>query len=88
MSDNQDILLEYEDIQGEDLLDQSADSEEEPMEQEVFVLIEVQPADPGHMLACSDGGIFAEVDLIKLQTRDSRQCPNLGGSWSSCPIEC
>ena len=37
------------------------------------------------MLACSDRGIFAEVDLIKLQTRDS---PNPGGSSSSCPIEC
>ena len=55
---------EYDDIQGEDLLDQSADSEEEPMEQEVVMLIEVQPADPGHMLAYSDKGIFTEVDLI------------------------
>ena len=64
MSDNQDILLEYEDIQGEDLLDQSADSEEEPMEQEVVMLLEVQPADPGHILACSDKGIFTEVDLF------------------------
>ena len=64
MSDNQDILLDYkcDDIQGEDLLDQSADSEEEPMEQEVVVLKEVQPADPGHMLACSDRDIFTEVD--------------------------
>ena len=66
MSHNQEILLEFEcdDVQGEDLLDQSADSEEEPMEQEVVVLLEVQPADPGHMLACSDKGIFTEVDLI------------------------
>ena len=39
------------------------------------------------MLACSDRGIFTEVDLIKLQTRDGRQCPNPEGSWSSCPIE-
>ena len=62
---HQEILIEYEcdDVQGEDLLDQSADSEEEPMEQEVFMLKEVQPADPGHMLACSDRGIFTEVDL-------------------------
>ena len=88
MFHNQDILFEYEDIQGEDLLNQSANSEEEPMVQEVVVLIEVQPADPGHMLACSDRGIFAEVDLIKLQTRDGHQCPNPGGPWSSCPIEC
>ena len=41
MSDNQDILLDYEcdDVQGEDLLDQSADSEEEPIEQEVIGLL-------------------------------------------------
>ena len=65
MSHNQEILLEYEcdDVQGEDLLDQSANSEEEPMEQEVVMLKEVQPADPGHMLACSDRGIFTEVGL-------------------------
>ena len=56
MSDIQDNLLDYEcdDVQGEDLLDQSANSKEEPMEQEVVMLKEVQPADPGHMLACSD----------------------------------
>ena len=50
MSHNQEILLEFEcdDVQGEDVLDQSADSEEEPMEQEVDILKEVQPADPGH----------------------------------------
>ena len=86
MSDNQDILLEYEDVKGEDLLDQSANSKEEPMEQEDVMLIEVQPVDPGHMLACSDRDIFGEVDLIKLQTRDGRQCPNPGASWSSCPV--
>ncbi len=65
MSHNQEILLEFEcdDVQDEDLLDQSADSEEEPMEQEVVVLNEVQPVDPGHMLACSDRGIFTEVGL-------------------------
>ena len=34
------------------------------MEQEVVVLKEVQQADPGHMLAYSDKGIFTEVDLI------------------------
>ena len=50
MSHNQDILLEFEcdDVQGEDLLDQSADSEEEPMEHEVVVLKEVQPVGSGH----------------------------------------
>ena len=90
MSHNQEILLEFkcDDILGWDLLDQSADSGEEPMEQEIIVLIEVQPVDPGHMLACSDKGIFPEVDLVKLQTCNGRQCPNPGGSWSSCPIEC
>ena len=90
MSHNQETLLEFEcdDVLGEDLLDQSADSGEEPMEEEIVMLIEVQPVDPGHMLACSDRGIFAEVDLIKLQTLDGRQCPNPGGPWSSCPTEC
>ena len=45
MSHNQEILLEFEcdDVLGEDLLDQSANSGEEPMEQEVIMLIEVQP---------------------------------------------
>ena len=78
MSHNQEILLEFEcdDVLGEDLLDQSADSGEEPMEQEIVMLIEVQPVDPGHTLACSDRGIFAEVDLIKPQTCDSCQYPN------------
>ena len=50
MSHNQEILLEYEcdDVQGEDLLDQSADSEEEPMEQDIIILKEVQPEGSGH----------------------------------------
>ena len=62
MSHNQEILLEFEcdDVQGEDLLDQPADSEEEPMEQEVVMLEEVQPVDPGHMLACGDRDILDE----------------------------
>ena len=34
------------------------------MEQEVIVLLEVQPADPGLMLECSDRGVFTDVDLI------------------------
>ena len=63
MSDNQDNILDYksDEIQGEDLLNQSANSEEEPMDQEVVVLEEVQqPADPGYMLACGDRDIFDE----------------------------
>ena len=68
MSHNQEILLECkcDDILGEDLLDHSADSEEEPMEQEIVVLIGVQSVDSDHILVCSDRGIFTEVDLIKL----------------------
>ena len=42
---------------------QTAASEEEPMDQEVTLLEEVQPADPGHKLACSDNDIFAEDDI-------------------------
>ena len=66
MSDIQDNLLDYkcDDIQGEDLIDQSADSEEEPLEQEVVMFLEVKPEDSGHMLACSEKGIFTEADLI------------------------
>ena len=43
MSNNQDILLDYkcDDIHGEDLLNQSANLEEELMEQEVIMLEEV-----------------------------------------------
>ena len=50
MPDNQNNLLDYEsnDVQGENLLDHLADSEEEPIEQEVVVLKEVQPAGSGH----------------------------------------
>ena len=46
-----------------ELLNQSANLEEEPMEQEVVILEEEQPVDPGHMLACSGMGIFEEDDL-------------------------
>ena len=55
-------LLDYEcnDNQGEELLDQSANLEEEPMEQEVVMLGEVQPEDPGHMLACGGRDLFEE----------------------------
>ena len=69
MSD--DNLLDYEcdDVKGEDLLDQSADLEEEPMEQEDVMLEEEQPEDPGHMLACSGRDIFCleEDDLTDSQ---------------------
>ena len=57
MSYNQEILLEFkcDDILGEDLLDQSADSGEEPLEQEIVVLIEVQPVDQvTHWLAATE----------------------------------
>ena len=43
MSDNQDYLLDYEyDVSNEDLLEQSTDHEEEPMEEEVVIVEEVQ----------------------------------------------
>ena len=58
MSDSQDNLLDFEyNIQGEDILDQSADLGGEPMEEEVVVLEAVQvlpepaePEDPGYSL--------------------------------------
>ena len=69
MSDSKDNLLDYEwdDIQGEELLDQSADLEEEPKKQKVVMLEEVQPADPGHMLACSGRDLFKEDTLTNSQ---------------------
>ena len=63
MSDSQDNLLDFEyDIQGVDLHDKSVDLGEEPMEEELVMLEEVQvlppepaePADPGYMLACGE----------------------------------
>ena len=62
MSDSQDNLLDYksDDVQGMELLHQSADLEEEPMEQEVIHLGEVQPEDLGHMLACGGRDLFEE----------------------------
>ena len=48
---------------------QTAASEEEPMDQEVTLLEEVQPADPGHKLACSDNDIFAEDDITDSQLK-------------------
>ena len=76
MSDSQDYLLDYEyDIPGEDLLNRSADREEEPMEEEVVIVEEVQfqppepaePVDPGCMLACGERDIFDE-DVPQLYT--------------------
>ena len=60
MSDSQDNLLDYEGdkVQGEDLLDQSADLEGESLEDDVFVLEEEQQVDPGLKLACDDNDIF------------------------------
>ena len=77
MSNNQDIHLNYEcdDVQGEDLLDQSANSEEEPIDQEVIVLEEVQPADPGHKLTYSDNDIFAEDDITDSQLKRDINVP-------------
>ena len=43
-----------------ELLHQSADLEEEAMEQEVVHLGEVQPEDLGHMLACGGRDLFEE----------------------------
>ena len=67
MSEIQDNLLDYEcdKVQGEDLIDHSADLEEEPIEEEVIMLEEVQhqpaePADLGYMLASGDRDIFDE----------------------------
>ena len=77
MSDIQDNLLDYEcdDVQGKDPLDQSADLEEEPIDQEVIVLEEVQPADPGHKLACGDNDIFAEDDITDSQLERAINVP-------------
>ena len=61
ISDSQDNLLDFEyNIQGADLLDQSANLEGEPMEQDVVMLGEVKPEDPGHMLACGGRDLFEE----------------------------
>ena len=62
MSDSQDNLLDYEGdkVQGEDLLDQSADLEGESLEDDVVMLEEEQQADPGLKLACDDNDIFED----------------------------
>ena len=72
MSDSQDFLLDFEyNTQGEALLDQSADCQEEPKEEEVVIVDEVEfqlpepaepaePVDLGYMLACGERDIFDE----------------------------
>ena len=79
MSKSQDFLLDLKyDTQGEALLDQSADREEEPMEEEVINVEEVllqppepaepaEPVDSGCMLACGERDIFDE-DASQLYT--------------------
>ena len=99
MSDSHDYLLDYEyDVLGEDLLNRSADCEEEPIEEEVVFVEEVQfqpqkpaepaeAADPGCMLVCGERDIFDE-DAPQLYTvyNGGPQISNPGGSWSSCPF--
>ena len=64
MSDNLNLLdYECDDDQGVELLNQSADLEEEPMEQEVIMLEEEQPEDPGQGLACGGRDVFEEDAL-------------------------
>ena len=69
MSDSQDNLLddERDNFQGEDLLDQSADLEGEPLEDDVVMLEEEQQADPGLKLACDDNDIFNEDSITDSQ---------------------
>ena len=60
MSDTQDNLLDYEEgeVQGENLLDQSADLGRDSVEDEVIKLEEDQQEDPGLKLGCDDNDIF------------------------------
>ena len=68
MSDELNLLdYEWDEDQGVELLNQSADLEEEPMEQEVIVLEEEQPVDPGQGLACSGRDVFEEDSLTNSQ---------------------
>ena len=68
MSDELNLLdYEYDDDQSEELLNQSASLEEEPMEQEVIVLEEEQPEDPGQGLACGGRDVFEEDTLTNSQ---------------------
>ena len=60
ISDSHDNLLDYveDKVQGEDLLDQSADLEGKYLEDDIVLLKEEQQADPGLKLACDDNDIF------------------------------
>ena len=60
MSDSQDNLLDYEEgeVQGEDLLNQSANSGRDSAEDEVVELEEDQQEDPGLKLDCDEDDIF------------------------------
>ena len=60
MSVSQDNLLDYKEgkAQGEDLLDQSANSGRDSTEDVVVELEEDQQEDPGLMLGCDDNDIF------------------------------
>ena len=60
MSVSQDNLLDYEEgeAQGEDLLNQSADSGRDSANDEVVELEEDQQEDPSLMLGCDDNNIF------------------------------
>ena len=77
MSDSQDNLLDYEGdkVQGEDLLDQSADLEGESLEDDVIVLEEEQQADPGLKLACDDNDIFDEDGITDSQLQRAIEAP-------------
>ena len=77
MSDSQDNLFDYEGdkVQGEDLLDQSADLEGTSLEKEVIMLEEEQPADPGHKLACNDHDIFIKDDVTDSQLERAINAP-------------
>ena len=78
MSHNQEFLLECKchDILGEVFLDQVSQLRGGDHRAVIVVLMEVQPVDLDHTLVCSDRDIFTEVDLIILQTRDSRHVPH------------
>ena len=73
MSDDHNLLDYKCEVQGEELLNQSGDLEE-PMEQEDAMLEEVQPEDPGCMLACGGRDIF-EDDLSVSQLVAATNAP-------------
>ena len=56
------------------------------MEQEVIVLKEMHPADPGHMLTCSDRGIFTEVGLTNSRHVAAVNAPTQKDPGVSAPL--